>query len=226
MLQRYVLPHQRAAEHEFMPQQAWWKFRASFNVSPHQFVPCVRACEERTEASMMGWGLIPAGAEDAAAAVRPARVSRDEIDTQPGVREAWKRSRRCILPAAGFYVWRPTPVGYRQPYFIRLADRTVFGIAGVWDCWSDRTGDVIETCCAITVPANGFIRALHPAESSMPAILRRRDYAAWLSGRDSAARGALRAFDAAELEAYPVSPRVNSPRAEGSALIKPVRLMI
>jgi putative SOS response-associated peptidase YedK len=224
MMHRYVLPQQRLAEHEFVPQQAWWKFRARFNVSPHQFVPCVRMHEGCTEASMMAWGLRVSAEEQMPNPDRPVLVASGQIRTLPGIREAWGRSRRCILPAAGFYVWRPMAAGHRQPYYVCLADRMVFGIAGIWDCWSDRSGDVMESCCAVSVPPNAFMQRLLPVEPAMPAILRRRDYASWLGEDESAALAALQPYDSGSMEACAVSPRVNSPRAEGRSLIRPIRL--
>lgn len=224
MMQRYVLPQQAAAEHEFVPEQAWWRFEARYNVAPLQFVPCLRMHDSHLEASMMAWGLLPAAAESPDAARRPALVDFGELEVTPGIREAWHQSRRCILPAAGFYAWRSMPAGHRQPYFVRLADRMVFGIAGLWDRWSDEDGEVIESCCAISVPSNDFLRAIFPGEARMPAILHRRDYAAWLNGNQAEARGALRPYGCEGMETCAVSPRINSPRAEGRGLIQPVRI--
>ena len=38
MCDRYVLSDQVAAEREFLPAKAWWKFTAKFNVAARQFV--------------------------------------------------------------------------------------------------------------------------------------------------------------------------------------------
>ncbi len=33
----------------------------------------------------------------------------------------------------GFYTWQLTWQGHRQPFFVRLVNRPVFGVAAVWD---------------------------------------------------------------------------------------------
>ena len=56
----------------------------------------------------------------------------------------WLSSQRCILPAAGFYTWQLTPEKYRQPFFVNLNRRSIFGIAALWDRWVGEDDDVIE----------------------------------------------------------------------------------
>jgi putative SOS response-associated peptidase YedK len=60
MCQRYALPDQLAAEREFLPATAWWKFATRFNVAAEQYVPAIRLHQRETEGIMMRWGLIPA----------------------------------------------------------------------------------------------------------------------------------------------------------------------
>src|SRR5438445_1231949 len=60
MCQRYVLPDQPAAEHEFLPATTWWKFAPKFNVSAPQYVPAIRLHDRQSEGVMLRWGLIPA----------------------------------------------------------------------------------------------------------------------------------------------------------------------
>ena len=57
MCDRYALPDQAAAEREFLPAQAWWKFTARFNVAAPQYVPAIRIHDGRTEGMMLRWGL-------------------------------------------------------------------------------------------------------------------------------------------------------------------------
>jgi len=41
----------------------------------------------------------------------------------------WLYGQRCIVPLAGFYIWQRTEAGYRQPFYVRLVNRPVFGVA-------------------------------------------------------------------------------------------------
>lgn len=222
MCDRYVLPDQAAAEREFLPAKAWWKFAAKFNVAPQQYVPAVRVHDGHTEGMMMRWGLIPSWAEgrpigEATACADMARVERSNV-----YRMSWLSGQRCILPVSGFYAWQLTRENYRQPYFVRLFNRAVFGLAAVWDRSVGEDDDVIEGCSVIRVPANDLLADIAVSDARMPAILRRRDYDTWLRGTPGEAKAALQPYHSAWMQAYAVSPRVNSTRLDDAGLIEPV----
>ena len=225
MCERYALPEQLAAEREFVPAQAWWSFSKRFNVSARQYVPSIRLHEGQSEAVMMSWGLVPSWTEGAPSQEPLLCVDAERLEASPEHRMAWQNSQRCILPIAGFYCWRLTSARYRQPYFVRLVDRSVFGLAAIWDRWVSEGDDVIESCSLVCVPANGLMRQIVGTARYMPAILRRRDYDIWLRGSIADAKSALRPYQAKAMQAYPVSPRVNSAAADDRSLIRPVRAL-
>ncbi len=176
---------------------------------------------------MMRWGLIPGWAEG-------------EIDRKPAIAEAgklerskffgtlWAEGQRCILPMAGFYVWELTAANYRQPYFVYLRDRGVFGVAGVWDRSELDRDDVIESCSIVSVPANELLQSEAEKKRAdgkqhlMPAILRRRDYEVWLNGTPADAKAALHTFRPDWMLRHPVSPRINSHDADFPQLRAPI----
>ena len=55
----------------------------------------------------------------------------ETVTQKPMFRSAFKGTR-CIVPASGYYEWRPAEGG-KQPYFISAADGAVLSIAGLWD---------------------------------------------------------------------------------------------
>ncbi len=64
----------------------------------------------------------------------------------------------------GFYAWQMTWQGHRQPFFVRLVNRSVFGVAAVWDRTEVEDGDdVIEGSALITVPPNQLLMELQGA---------------------------------------------------------------
>lgn len=222
MCERYVVPDQMLAEQELAPEEKWWKFAASFNVAPWRYVPAVRLHEGRSEAVMMRWGLVPAWAEGDAAAGQWLRLSCGGLERSPLFRGPWLNSQRCILPFAGFYTWRLTPAGYRQPYFVQAKDRPVFAVAALWDRTEGEDGDVIEGCAILTVPANAPLASIQPATVEMPAILAANDYDAWLRGTPVAARALLRTPPDALLTSHAVSPRINSLACDDAGLVRAV----
>ena len=210
------------AEQELAPQQKWWKFAASFNVAPSRYVPAVRLHGGQSEAVMMRWGLIPAWAEGDAAAGQWLRLSCGVLERSRLFRGPWLSGQRCILPFAGFYTWRLTSAGYRQPYFVQAKNRPVFAVAALWDRTEGEDGDVIEGCAILTVPASPSLVSIQTAKSEMPAILAVSDYDAWLRGTPVQARALLRTAPDALLTSHAVSPRVNSLACDDPGLVRAV----
>jgi putative SOS response-associated peptidase YedK len=222
MCERYVVPDQMLAERELAPEHAWWRFSASFNVAPERYVPAVRLHQGRSEAVMLRWGLIPAWAEGDASAGQWFRLSCEGLEGSPLFRGPWLGSQRCILPFAGFYTWRLTPAGYRQPYFVQAKDRPVFAVAALWDRTEGDDGDVIEGCAILTVPANPLLKSIQTATREMPAILRTEDCDAWLHGTPAEARALLRTAPDDLLTSHAVSPRINSLTCDDAGLVRAV----
>jgi putative SOS response-associated peptidase YedK len=220
MCQRYVLPEQSVAEREFVPAAAWWKFTPRFNVSAGQYVPTIRMHDAQTEGVMMRWGLIPSWVEGTPDGRRRTSVHVTRIEASKSTKTAWDGGRRCILAMAGFYCWQLTEVGHRQPFYVRLEERSVFGVAAIWDRWTSEDDDVIESCSLVSVSANELLAQVAGAAGGMPAILRRKDYAAWLQGSAAEAMAALQPYKASWMHAYPVSPRINSLAVDDPTLIR------
>lgn len=74
--------------------------------------------------SVMRWGLVPHWSTQARTKYATINARADKVSTTPAYRAAWKRGRRCLVPARGYYEWRKTPDG-KQPYFIHLDDGTL-----------------------------------------------------------------------------------------------------
>ncbi len=220
MCQRYVLPVQLAAEREFLPATAWWQFAVKFNVSAEQYVPAIRVHEGQSEGIMLRWGLIPSWLEGQPTGPPRTCVHGSRLERSKTYGEPWLNGQRCILPVAGFYTWQLTSEKYRQPFFVQLTDRSVFGIAAVWDRWVSEDDDVIESCSMICVPANELISDIAGPIHGMPAILRRKDYQMWLHGNPGQAKAALQPYRAPWMKAHPVSPRINSCAVDDPSLIR------
>ena len=222
MCERYAIPDQLTAEREFLPTQAWWKFDARYNVAAAQTIPVIRMHAGQSEAVMMRWGFIPAHAEGKATRSPARRVSADRLERSSTYRAAWLEGQRCILPMAGYYEWQLTSEGHRQPFFVRHSERPVFGVAGIWDhSQTEADDDVIESCAIIMVPVNELLKEIANSGERMPAILQRKDYDTWLTGTPVQAKSALQPYRSAWLQAYPVSPRINSLTADDAGLITP-----
>src|ERR1039458_9956039 len=77
-----------------------------YNIAPTQPIPVIRQHpkEPIRELSLMRWGLIPSWAKDPSVAARMINARAETASTKPAFRDALK-SRRCLIPADGFYEW-------------------------------------------------------------------------------------------------------------------------
>jgi putative SOS response-associated peptidase YedK len=91
-------------------------------------------------------------------------------------------TRRCLVPADGFYEWRRD--GNRKvPMWIHLKSREPFAFAGLWDSWLDRdTRSELCTFTIITTQANTLVRPIH---DRMPVIYDREMGQQWLDPRSA-----------------------------------------
>jgi len=192
----------------------------SYNVAPSQAVPTVRAARSGAECVLLRWGLVPAWAKGIAPRYSTINARIETLTTAATWRDAWKNGRRCILPALGFYEWQQR-AHRKQPYFIHLTGRTLFGLAGLWEQSTGPDGEV-ESVTIITMPANALLARIHNTKQRMPAILHAADHATWLHEGPEAAFACLEAYPENLMRAYPVSTRVNSPRHDGPELISPI----
>jgi putative SOS response-associated peptidase YedK len=222
MCERYVTPEAGQAEQEFGVVRRWWQFSPSFNVGPSRYVPVIRMHDGQVEGVMLRWGLIPDWAEADATRASAATASITEVEHVSTTRGAWELGRRCIVPMFGFYTWQRTWQGHHQPFFVRLVNRPVFGVAAVWDrTEADGGDDVIEGCALITVSPNPLLTELQGSANEMPAILERRDYSVWLTAAPAVAKTVLQPLPQQQMIAHPVSPRINSFRYDDAHLIRP-----
>jgi putative SOS response-associated peptidase YedK len=168
---------------------------------------------------MMRWGLVPAWSKDAAIGSRLINARAETVAEKPSFRSAYK-SRRCLIPADGFYEWLKPESGPKQPYRITLAGGAPFAMAGLWERWEKAPdGTALETCTIITTAANEFVRPIH---HRMPLILGATVHDAWLDAATppDILSALPNPYDGA-LEAHAVSTRVNNPRNDDDACIEP-----
>lgn len=214
MCGRYVSPDEASIEREFNLVHSEWQFPANFNTAPSQLVPAIRCREGRREGALLRWGLIPYFAGGKPGKYSTFNARKETLESSASFRGPWKYGRRCILPALGFYEWHVNADGSKQPFYVHLENQSIFGFAGLWE------GD---TCTIVTMPANELMAGIHNSKARMPAILAADMRETWLSGGMDAAAAALTPYPAERMVAYPVDPRVNSPRNNDETLLEPLQ---
>jgi putative SOS response-associated peptidase YedK len=173
-----------------------------YNIAPTQDVPVIRNRENSgRELAMLRWGLVPAWAKEVTGSAPLINARGETVAEKPSFRDAFAK-RRCLIPADGFYEWRKTEKGVKQPFRIALPDDTPFAFAGIWERWRSAQGELLESCALITTAASEQIVDIH---HRMPVILKPETYEIWLAG---AASDLIAAYNG-ELRAYPIDTAVN-----------------
>jgi putative SOS response-associated peptidase YedK len=132
-------------------------FFPRYNIAPSQDVPVIVRNEERNEIKPMRWGLVPSWAPDSSVGQRMINARSETLLEKPSFNQLVS-TRRCLIPADGFYEWRREG-NRRVPMWIYLKSRKPFAFPGLWDCWVDRdTGSQLYTFTIITTRANALVR--------------------------------------------------------------------
>src|ERR671919_2600537 len=197
-------------------------FYPRHNIAPSQEVPVIVRNEKRNELRSMRWGLVPSWSQDRSIGQRMINARSETLLEKPSFKQLVS-TRRCLVPADGFYEWRRD--GNRKvPIWIYLKSRKPFAFPGLWDCWVDRdSGSELYTFTIITTRANALVRRIH---DRMPVIYDAAKGRQWLEGpfgaRATALDLVLQPLPSERMAAHEVSTLVNSPENDSAACIKPI----
>ena len=213
MCGRYKLSRRKQVVEEYFEsasEEEDWSPR--YNIAPTQPVAMVRSVGSGRILSMARWGLVPSWASDLSIGSSLINGRSETILEKPAFRDSF-RTRRCLIPADGFYEWKKSGKE-RHPFHFAMKDCSLFAFAGVWDRWTSPTGQVLESCSILTTSANELLDGLH---QRMPVILPPRHYQTWLTAPATEAERLaelLVPFDASFMSRYAVSSLVNKPQNE------------
>lgn len=181
-------------------------FQRRWNIAPTQRAIVIRASDDEREAALLRWGLVPSWADDESIGNRMINARSESARTKPAYRAAFA-SRRCVVPATGFYEWKTTSSKAKQPYLIRPSENDILALAGLWERWTGGA-EPLETFTILTTAASESIKALH---ERMPVALPAAAWRRWLETEDADEAEALLASPIKRFDASPVSTRINSP---------------
>lgn len=122
--------------------------------------PVLRHSREGTkEVVWMREGLVPSYALDHQDANRRAEAHAEAMTCNPRFRSAFRR-RRCVVPAQVLYEVRHLSPGITQPCSFSLLTGRIFGLAAVWQTWTDSDGHCVESFAVVTVLVTPLLRGI------------------------------------------------------------------
>jgi putative SOS response-associated peptidase YedK len=195
--------------------------QASYNVAPTDAVYAVAEHRDERLLGTFRWGLVPFWAKDRKLAARNINARMETAATKPAFRDSFA-TKRCLIPADGFYEWEPRPKG-KLPHYIYRASNEPLAFAGLWASWKDpETGERVRTCTILTGRPDDLVAPIH---DRMPVALPRDNWDEWLAtDNHDVARleSMLGAVDRPQLTEHPVSTLVNKVANNVPELIAPL----
>lgn len=168
-------------------------FEPKSAIYPGQEFPVIIQKEQNLTAINASWGLIPSWAKDKAISRQTFNARAETIDVKPSFRSSFK-SKRCLIPATGFYEWSKLENGKKTEVLFQLKSNELFMFAGLWDEWVDMSvNQTITTFTMITTEPNEFVAKIH---NRMPVILHKDDEMKWLVKPD---KDLLRPFESVDM---------------------------
>lgn len=195
-----------------------------YNVAPSTDVYAVIEDASTRRLGTMRWGFVPHWARQLKGTRQPINARIESVASS----RMFARSlatKRCLLPADGFYEWQDRGDGLRkQPYHIAAPDGTPLAFAAIYTSWRDPSvtdAKLLFSTAIVTTAARGRMTEIH---DRMPVILPPTLWRDWLTADADAAPhllGAVRALGAPRLRATAISDRVNNVRNDGPELLEP-----
>jgi putative SOS response-associated peptidase YedK len=221
----------QALEHEalqlrfgFEPYE--FTYRPRYNIAPMQDVAVIATEGDSRVLRQMRWGLVPSWSKQEKYGYKMINARAETVAEKPSFKRSLM-SKRCLVPASGYFEWRELPESrptkkVKVPMYFSLRGGEPFAFAGLWDVWRRFDDKVIVSFTIITCAANEMAAPIH---DRMPVMLHPEDEVRWLDPTiqdASLLTPLLRPYPSEEMDVHEVSKLVNSPRNDSPDCIRPV----
>ncbi|MFK5584511.1 SOS response-associated peptidase [Serinicoccus sp. LYQ131] len=212
------------------------------NLAPSKQAPVVltRRPREEPEAPplrqlrLLTWGLVPSWATDTSVGARMTNARVETLLDKPAFAKA-AASRRCLVPATGWYEWQASPVATdakgkprKQPFFVSRADEAPLALAGLYEFWRDPASpaeDPLSWVVSFTIVTTAAEPGLDRIHDRQPLALEPAQWSDWLDPALTSPDDVRSLTEAAQVpgrfRAWPVGRAVGSPRSNGPTLMEP-----
>jgi putative SOS response-associated peptidase YedK len=190
---------------------------ALFSIAPQQSAPVIYEAEGaglRYEA--LQWGLVPPGRGNARIRSRSINASVEKVASSRLFRAAFK-SRRCLVPASGYFEWHGRFRKKKQPYFLRHPNDELLMFAGLWESWGDDVEDRLIRTYAVITGERSLLSA--NARDRQPVVLPPETWDLWLGGSPDDAQAVLARVPAASFDYHPL--QADDPANHSAQFIEP-----
>ena len=189
----------------------------NFNVCPTVPVAAVTNEHGARKYAPMRWGFVPHWYDKPNAGPLLINARAETIAQKPAFRDA-ARNRRCLVAVSGFYEWARKDQDKPRPWYVSRHDGAPLVMAGIWQDWG-QGADHLRGFALVTTGANA---AMTPIHHRIPVVLTPDQWPLWLGEAGHGAATLMQAPPEDALQFIRVGTQVNSNRAQGEDLIKPL----
>lgn len=173
-------------------------------------IPIVKQ-EDKTNLSSANWGFVPNHIKNDADAKKfrtdylTLNAKSETVFNLPTFKSSIM-TRRCLIPATGFFEHRHLDAKTKIPYFIKTTD-DIFCLAGIYTYYKNEHGEERCTTSILTTPANPLMEMIHNSKKRMPLILDRNLEEVWLDPglKESEVKDLMKAFDEKKMQAHTIA---------------------
>lgn len=216
MCTRYVSPEAAAIERVWhVGRHTPWQGAEVFPARQGAFIRAGRTAGEPQRELVVGrFGLVPSWSKTSDLRYATCNARSEEVAGKPSFKDAWRLGQRCVVPASWFYepCWE---TGRNVWWRFRRADGQPWGLAGLWNTWTDyRTGEIVESYTMLTLNADQhpLMKRMHKPDPKLPpdaqdkrsvVPLAPADVDTWLFGTNPQARELIQLAPPEDFDAEP-----------------------
>lgn len=217
MCGRYSLSKSKIELEERFQAEMLTDFKPRYNIAPTQLVPVITSNSPKGF-SFFYWGITPEFGQDRPVAQKLINARSETVHEKISFKKSFI-SRRCLIPADGFFEWKKLGKRTKIPHRFTLRDEELFSFAGIWEEYETVTGDRQHTFLILTTTPNEVVAEVH---DRMPVILNRQEEKIWLNNYSSEKDllDILHPYPGELMLSYTVSPMVNSVQNDSQQVIR------
>ncbi len=217
MCGRYSLSKSKIELEERFQAEMLGSFQPRYNIAPTQLVPVITS-DSPKGFSFFYWGITPDFAKNKPVSQKFINAKAETVNQKASFKSSFK-SRRCLIPADGFYEWKKVGKKTKIPYRFTIDSGEPFAFAGIWEEYENESGESKHTFLILTTEPNSLVKDIH---DRMPVILNRKDEKTWLDkySTESTLLSLLKTYPTESMLSYTVSQQVNQIKNDDPSLIK------
>ncbi len=217
MCERYSLGKSKQDLENRFHAEMLEEFQPRFNIAPSQLLPVI-TMESPKGFSHFYWGVTPDFSKNKPVSQKFIHARSENINERVSYKSSFK-SRRCLIPADGYYEWKKVGKKIKIPFRFILHDNSIFSFAGIWEEYENENGLINHTFLLLTVPANSLVKDIN---DRMPVILTKSQESIWLDkfSQENDLLGLMKTYPAEQMITYPVSPMINQINVDSEYVIR------